>query len=142
MAKARVRNTEGCEIDMTPMIDVVFQLIIFFIVAITLTKEFNPKIKLPDAPDGRIVKDVPPTTLVIEVSRQGWLTMQNVPMSQGKFRQIMQQTYNRIGQFPVMIRADERAVHSHVKKVLDTCSEVGIWRVSFVAIQERTTESS
>lgn len=142
MAKARVRNTTGCEIDMTPMIDVVFQLIIFFIVAITLTKTFNEEIKLADAPDGKIIQDVPPQTVIIEVDKSGRLTMQSVPLSYTKFRQIMQSQYNRIGQFPVMIRADGRTRHEDVRAVMDACSEVGIWRVSFVAIQEKLKKSA
>ena len=46
--RGRSRNDDG-ELDMTPMIDIVFQLIIFFIVTITITKEVNPEIELPDA---------------------------------------------------------------------------------------------
>ena len=44
---AKVRNDQ-CEIDMTPMIDVVFQLIIFFVVTLKMTSDTNLDIILED----------------------------------------------------------------------------------------------
>jgi biopolymer transport protein ExbD len=42
-----------------------------------------------------------------------------------------------MGNFPVMIRADKLTRHRDVKKLMDVCTEVGIWRISFVAIKEK-----
>ena len=46
------RVSEQCEIDMTPMIDVVFQLIIFFVVTLKMTSDINPDIELEDGKNG------------------------------------------------------------------------------------------
>jgi biopolymer transport protein ExbD len=51
MAKARrtERPSEGAEVDLTPMIDVTFQLIIFFMVVSQITSQENVNLRLPDA---------------------------------------------------------------------------------------------
>ena len=46
------RNQEQCTIDMTPMIDVVFQLIIFFIVTINVADQRDETIRLEMGPHG------------------------------------------------------------------------------------------
>lgn len=51
MAKARKQRevSEGAEVDLTPMIDVTFQLIIFFMVVTQITTQDNVSLRLPDA---------------------------------------------------------------------------------------------
>lgn len=138
MRKHRKKNMDGV-IDMTPMIDIVFQLIIFFIVAITLQKEFNPDIRLPNAPDSPIIEGDNPKTFIVEVDRRGWITIHGAVLSKSKLRQIVRRRYNRYGEFPVLIRGDWRTKHRDIRAVMDICSEENIWRVSFVAIQEKKT---
>ncbi len=131
----RTRHHEGCEIDMTPMIDVVFQLIIFFIVTMTIKKDINEEIKLEVSPHGTLIeeqKDV----LVLEVDRYGTITINNRRLQLHTLRSLMRGRRNRMGNFPVMIRADKLTRHRDVKKVMDVCTEIGIWRINFVAIKE------
>ena len=136
----RVKHQEGCELDMTPMIDVVFQLIIFFIVTLTINKEMNKDIKLEDSVNGIPIEDEE-GTLVVEVDRTGRISINNFALSPAKLKQIMRGRYNRMGSFPVMIRADKLARHKHVKRVMDVCTESGIWRINFVAILEHKAQS-
>jgi biopolymer transport protein ExbD len=138
MAKGKGRkNAEGCPLDMTPMIDVVFQLIIFFIVTITMEAESNPDIELAEAVHGPVIEDLAPQTTVIEVDRRGWISMHNVQLSKQNLRSMMKSKYRRYGEFPILIRADYRTRHEDVREVMDICAESGIWRIDFAAIQER-----
>jgi biopolymer transport protein ExbD len=138
MSKRGRHEGEG-EIDMTPMIDVVFQLIIFFIVAITMQKQFNPEIVLPDAPRGREITGDNPRTFVVEVNSRGWISIHGAQFSRDKLRQIIKRRYDRYGQFPVMIRGDLRTKHSDIQSVMQICANAGLWKVSFVAIKEKKT---
>jgi biopolymer transport protein ExbD len=124
---------------MTPMIDIVFQLIIFFIVAITIQKDFNPEILLPHAPDSPIIEGDKPRTFIVEVDRRGWITIGRAVLSESHLRKMIRGRFNKYGEFPVLIRGDWRTQHRHVRRIMDICSEEGIWRVSFVAIQEKKT---
>ena len=138
MARRGRHEGEG-QIDMMPMIDVVFQLIIFFIVAITMQKQFNPEITLPDAPRGREITGDTPRTFIVEVDRRGWISIHGAQLSKEKLHQIVRRRFDRYGQFPVMIRGDLDTRHRDIKSVMDICAAAGLWRVSFVAIKEKKT---
>ncbi len=138
----RRRNQEGCELNMTPMIDVVFQLIIFFIVTISMTESRNEDIQLEDAPHGPEIKTgdaSSPLTLIIEVDRRGRVSISNIPLSHQDLANIIGARRQRYTTFPIMIRADYRTQHRHVKQVMDICTALGIGRVAFVAIKEPRT---
>jgi len=137
---AKISRAEA-ELQMTPMIDVVFQLIIFFIVTIKMNEQINDDIILEDAPYGPIIESGDQSqnqrVLTIEVDKRGWVTIQNVPVNGSQLRGIVQDRYNRYRDaFSLMIRADFRSQHKDVRKVMDVCSAIGIWRISFVAVQE------
>ena len=135
------RTDEGCTLDMTPMIDVVFQLIIFFVVTFKLTDNINREIVLEDGRHGPIVKEMPPTTLIIEIDRRGNISINNGRMNEQMLGKILKNRVNRIGnEFPLLIRADRRTKHEKVRRVMDACSAAGIWKLSFVAIQEHKSK--
>ncbi len=136
MKRRRQLNLAGCELDMTPMIDVVFQMIIFFIVTIKMDENINEEIVLADAREGPLFKGEDPRTMVIEVDRRGWLSINNVQLNRTQLGNIIARRYNRFGTFPVMIRADHRAEHRHVRAVMDLCTEIGIWQIDFAAIKD------
>ena len=137
---AERRKLEGSPIDMTPMIDVVFQLIIFFIVTIQMEKEYNREIELANAPDGPAIEKEDPRTTIIEVDRRGWISLRGAKVSKARLRKIMKTKFRRRGgAFPVLIRGDWRARHQDIRAVMDICTSVGIWRINFAAIKEKKT---
>ena len=128
---------------MTPMIDVVFQLIIFFVVTLKMTTDVNPDIVLEDGQNGvTLTQDnMPPSTLEIELDRRGRISIHNATMSPSMLATIIRNRINRHGnEFPVLIRADRRTQHEKVRKVMDICTSSGIWKLSFVAIQEHKAQ--
>ncbi|MDR2850041.1 MAG: biopolymer transporter ExbD [Verrucomicrobiota bacterium] len=124
---------------MTPMIDVVFQLIIFFVVTLKMTSDINPNIVLEDGKNGVTLtqENLPPSTLEIELDRNGRISIHNAAMTPSMLGTIIRNRVNRHGpEFPVLIRADYRTQHEKVKRVMDICTQSGIWKLSFVAVQE------
>ncbi len=135
------RTTEGCEIDMTPMIDVVFQLIIFFIVTIQMEKNYKEDIELEDSPHGPEIRSKELVrTMVVEIDQHGAISIHNVPLTIAQFRGIMVARYKNYGEFPVLIRGDRRTKHKDIRRIMDICSGIGIWRINFAAIKERHSE--
>jgi len=144
MARRKKRNVEGCALDMTPMIDVVFQLIIFFVVTMSMVKKVNEDIYLADGKYGEIIKEMPPSTFEIEVDRLGRITIKgSKPISldvlEGMLRSRAERFRGPDGypSFPVLIRADKDAKHADVRRVMDRCSANGIWKLNFVAVEKR-----
>ena len=141
MGKKRKMGSAGCDLNMTPMIDVVFQLIIFFVVTLKMTQDVNKEIVLEDGKNGPIVKEMPTQTLIIELDQRGRISIHNAKMNAQVLQDVLLGRINRFrnASFPVLIRADYRTMHRDVKRVMDVCTSVGIWKLSFVAIQEHKT---
>ncbi len=137
MAKKK-RIPGDMAINMTPMIDVVFQLIIFFIVTLQLDRDMiNEEIRLADSPHGPVLEKKEPRTVIIEVNERGLISVGSARFSARQLQGLMQQTVNRHGYgVPILIRADRNARHSDVRQVMDACSSVGLWRMKFAAIKE------
>ena len=134
--RKQVTHTEGADVDMTPMIDVVFQLIIFFIVTIKLNEQINEDIKLAEAHDSPVMEKAGQLMIIVEVDKSGYFSISGTPLHETAIRNMILNRYNRYGEFPVMIRADKRTQHKHVRKIMDMCSEIGIWRIDFAAIKQ------
>ena len=132
----RKRSNDACDIDMTPMIDVVFQMIIFFIVTMKMDENINEDIELEDARQSPVYKGEDKRTIIVEVDRRGWLSINNYQLTEAKLKGIIRSRYQKFGTFPIMIRADKRTKHKDVRKVMDICTDVGIWRIDFAAIKE------
>ena len=138
MAKKRVNN-EDASLDMTPMIDVVFQLIIFVVVTLKMSDDKDTTIKLEDGKHGIVLtqEELPPSQLTIDVARTGRVSISNITLTDQMLAAKIKERKNKYGaEFPCMIRADYRTQHKHVARVMNICAAVGVWKLSFVAIQE------
>ena len=132
------REVQGCAMDMTPMIDVVFQLIIFFIVTMNMIKKVNEDIVLADGKHGETIKEMPPSTFEIEVDQHGKISVKGGYITLENLNNQLKMRYERYGvNYPLLIRADERAKHGDVKKVLDLCTYYGLWQINMVAVEKR-----
>ena len=163
---SKKRDNEGCDLNMTPMIDVVFQLIIFFIVTINIADTKDENIQLEFGYHGQEVKtseqsDTSAVTIDVadpyitvgnkriphpdpEVRRMGGrISIGNITIHRENLRTIVRSGRARFGDgFQVWVRGDWRATHGLVRKVMDLCAEEGIGRVTFIAISEAVTDKS
>ncbi|NLB69112.1 MAG: biopolymer transporter ExbD [Lentisphaerae bacterium] len=140
---ARKRELEESALDMTPMIDCVFQLMIFFIVTINVSEMKDEDVRLELAPSGPEIEsgtesDV--SALVIDVNRRGRISLNNATLTTQQLRGIVRGRRNRQGNtFQVWIRGDTRAHHVMIRRVMDVCTDEGIGKVSFVAVKDPRT---
>jgi biopolymer transport protein ExbD len=136
-----VKTHSPAEIDMTPMIDCVFQLIIFFIVTVNLEKNYREDIILADAPRApQAEEDDERGTMVIEVDSAGAIWMLGSQLDAAGLDAVIRHRFNRMGEFPVLIRADYRTRHMYVRTVMDVCSAAGLYKLQFAGIKEHQGE--
>jgi len=126
--------------NLTAMIDVVFQLIIFFVATVSLQDTVSDqRIRLALAPSGRPVTTKDPREVYIDVDKSGQIRIARYPYSHREvafmLKKIVQDNGNN--QIPVIIRGDENARHDAVKNVMDACAAAGIWKIKFAALKER-----
>ena len=136
---AKKPQNEDATLDMTPMIDVVFQLIIFFVVTLKMSDDKDETIRLEDGKNGIVLTqdELPPSQLTIDIARSGRVSISNMTLNDAMLEQKIRERKNRFGsEFPCMIRADGRTKHKDVARVMNICAKVGVWKLSFVAIHE------
>ncbi len=140
----RTRRNRSYELplDMTPMIDCVFQLMIFFIVTFKLdTDMIDPKIELAKSPNGPAIERKMPGTVIVEVNRMGYFKIGGAVMTDAQLYSIIKMAVNRVGanNMQILLRADGKAQHVYVKRALDACTRAGVWRIQFAAIKQKGT---
>lgn len=148
MGRKRKRNSgEGANIDMTPMIDVVFQLIIFFVVTITVTDAKDESIRLELSPHGEEVDtaaEAPETLstskIIIDVNRRGKISINAKEKTLEELDITIKERVEKYGhEFEIWIRADALTSHVDVGRVMDVCTARDIGKISFLAVYEEST---
>lgn len=131
-------NRDDVNMDMTPMIDMVFQLMIFFLVTIKMDQDqINENIKLAKASHGPAIEERDPRTIIIEVDKRGSISLGGTHMRPDLLKAILQGAVYKTGfGIPILIRGDMQAPHTDIRKVMDICSSCGLWRIQFAAIQK------
>lgn len=113
-------------LNLTPMIDIVFLLIIFFMVGTTFTQaERDLELQVPEVRNAGALTDAP-AKRVINVYRDGRVTLdrQSVTLSQLTSRlHAAREQYPQLG---VHVRGDAKALHQRVTEVLCACKRAGI----------------
>jgi biopolymer transport protein ExbD len=148
---------QSIEMDMTPMIDVVFQLIIFFVLITDMTQSELEELKLPvaknavqDKPDPSIVRpvlNILPDGTMIQKKRElynpekGDLT--EVERYLADQARLMPQELDKalgvkLPDNPLLIRADKNTEFKNIQKVMEICGKKGIqiWKLQLAASED------
>ena len=135
------KNYPDAQLDMTPMIDVVFQLIIFFITTVDMeSKALDTKVRMAMSPNGPVEDVKDPRTVVVDVDSDGTISIMKTRLSEGQLLNILNKARNSSGQStPVVIRGDLAAKHEQIKRVMDICGKAGLWKIRFAALKEKAS---
>ena len=127
------------KLDMTPMIDVVFQLIIFFVVTAAMqNKALETNVRMAMAPNGPIETVKDPRTVLVDVVEDGTIQVMKTRISEGQLLTILNNARKTSGQStPVVIRGDLLTKHEAIKRVMDICGKAGLWKIRFAALKEK-----
>ncbi|NOT84168.1 MAG: biopolymer transporter ExbD [Methylococcaceae bacterium] len=141
------RKKEKVDISLTPMIDAVFLLLIFFMVTTTFNHEAELKIKLPEAKgaeqsdaDKKIVLVINAAgeyALLGEDGNPHELAKQNLEGLQDALLKLAGQDH----EMPFVISADGKTPHQAVISALDVASELGFSHITFTAKQPDASQA-
>lgn len=127
---------EDLELDMSPMIDMVFLLLIFFIVASQIVDE-KPKIEIPTAAFGKIDEDQT-GRLMITVKKEGTYFIKSEPdaktIEEVKLR--IEQELDADPELRILIRADGDVKYKENEKITIACAEVGAQDIIYSVFEE------
>lgn len=131
--KFRKSRRDEVTLDMTPLIDCVFLLLIFFAVATTFTKETRLGIDLPEA------SGQPPVAssqnIEVSVSESGEFAVNGQPLVDAE-RATLKTALAGVAagrkDLPFFLTADAKATHQNVVTVMDVAGELGFANISIV----------
>ncbi len=127
----RNKKNKPLEVSLTPMIDVVFLLLIFFMVTTTFSKETSIKIQLPQAEGQEVERHKQVLLLVIDKSGQFFI---NDRALADKSLATLTKELTAVGgnkKIPLVIHADASAPVQAAISVLDVAKNVGFKNISF-----------
>ncbi len=122
--------------NMTPMIDVVFQLIIFFLLSSHLARqEKQLSLPLPAARSGLVEAADARPRLTVNVLADGTLLVANRPIQPEDLVRLLRERRAAHGEeLEVRIRADRNVLYRRVEPVMVACVQAGIWNVAYAVI--------
>ena len=133
-------GSERTGIQLAPMIDVVFLLLIFFIVLWNYARfETEIDISVPAASAG----ENPERTIgeiVVNVKKEGAITIEGIERSE---EETLEMFRNIVAAYPdqaLILRGDKEASFDHIVKVLNLCKEANIWNISFATSHPENTQ--
>jgi len=127
----RLANKLDTNVELTPLIDVVFLLLIFFMVSTTFIRETQLKIDLPEAV-GELQK-VEDQALEVSISRDGEYSINSQLLVNGKIETLIRGLQEAAGgnlQKRLIVTADANASHQAVVRAMDAAGQVGLSRIS------------
>jgi biopolymer transport protein ExbD len=134
--KFQTRQLEPAGMQLAPMIDIVFLLLIFFIVTWQFSRsETEMKISVPTSQEGADPKRVL-GEIIVNVRVNGEVVVEGQVMSQAQLKEKLSAIAQLHKNQPIRLRGDAECQYQTIVEVIDTCQKAGIWNISF-ATQRR-----
>ena len=129
---------EEVTIGLTPLIDVVFILLLFFMVTTTFNRHSELRIDLPEASAENSPEDV--KKLEITIDNQGRYYVNGKEVLNTQKKTLSTAILKELGDendLPVIIRADAQATHQSVVSAMDVLGDLGLTRLSIATDQNQ-----
>ncbi len=124
----RARMAEEDEdINMTSLLDVMFILVIFFLVTTTFKqKEDDRRVELPVDQRNQAISNKAGDVVKVNIRKSGAYVIMGEPVSEEEVEKTMQTAVQKRPELKVMVRADKETKHLYVANVLSICKFVGV----------------
>ncbi len=128
--RRRSSDEQDNEINMTPMLDVVFIMLIFFIVTASFVKESGIDINRPDASTAEKKQQ---GNILVAISESGQIWIDNRQVDVRALRPNIERLHAENPQGAVVIQADKQSRNGLLVDVMDAAREAGVYNVSIAA---------
>jgi len=128
----------GIRFNITPLIDIVFLLIVFFLAATHLTQnEKLEAVELPEASQNENEPDEAPRRMIITITPDDKLHLRGNEISPEELEaQLLSLEESKRHEMEIRIRGDRRIPYRIVEPVLISCARAGISNVKFLVLNE------
>ena len=126
-----LQQKEEGEIDLTPMLDVVFIMLIFFIVTATFVKEMGLDVNTPDK--NQNVKDADKQSIVVQVTSRDRIRIRGRDIDFRAVRANIERLHAENPEAPVIIQPHPESKTEIMIHVMDSARQAGVFNVSIAA---------
>lgn len=135
MRKRATHQSDEADVNITPLLDIVFILLIFFIVTATFLREKGIDVRTPED-DEKEEDTIPPPALLLAVQEDGFVRVNNVRIiDPGSVKPVVQEFIAREPQGVVLVSAAPESESGVAVEVMDQAKDGGAPAVS-LALQE------
>jgi len=122
---------EEAEINLTPMLDVVFIMLIFFIVTAVFVKEPGIQVDRPEATTA-MVPDSAAIFIAVSASNEIWIDQRSVDIT--GLKPVIERLHAENPEGGVVIQADNEAQNEYVLAAMDAAKEAGVNDITLAAV--------
>ena len=130
----RSLRREAPRLDMTPLIDVIFQLLLFFMLSTTFRNTPSFEVQLPEVSSDQMIQD--DQTWTIMVSKDGMLSVEGMEFSKSELSERLKVQLQQQPNLSLVIEADEELSHGMVVDLMDIAQDVGVSSLQIGATQK------
>lgn len=120
------------QIDIAPLIDVIFQLLIFFMLSSSFTFQSGINVKLPKAVTSDIIKE---ENSIVTITSENIIYLNGTVITLKELEGHLSHPSSK--ERPLLIKADRRASVGRIVDVWDLCRNLGIERINIATNQEQ-----
>jgi len=128
-----VEDERDNEINLTPMLDVVFIMLIFFIVTASFIKESGIDVNKPEAVTPRPVEDV---NILVAIDENSDIWIAGRMIDPRAVRANIERLHSENPEGSVVIQADEHSFNNTLVQVMDGARQAGVYKISLAANRE------
>ena len=135
------RHSEEPDVNLTPMIDVVFLLLLFFMVSTSFIRESSLKVDLPEASGQALAEQETPIDIIIRAN--GEVLVNETPIAvatRDALRALLKTTAGDNADPHIIISADANAEYQHIVTAMDAAQLLGFTRLT-LATRQKTAET-
>ena len=132
----RHKNPEELDVNITPLVDVVFLLLIFFMVSTTFDRQSELNIELPEA-NGEITESEK-KDIEIFIKQDGQYIINGQVLVNSKIDTLIRNLREKSAgddSLRVIISADKQSTHQAVMTAMDAARQVGLIHITFSAVK-------
>ncbi len=120
------------QIDIAPLVDVIFQLLIFFMLSSSFTFQSGINVKLPKAVTSNVIKD---ENVIITITSENVSYLNGAIITLAELENNLKTSYAD-NERPILIKADRRASVGRIVDIWDLCRNLGIEKINIATNQK------
>ena len=129
----RVTEDEDTGIDMTPMLDIVFILLIFFVVTASFVKETGIDVNRPQAKTA-ITKETANIKIAIDANDVIWIDRRQI--DDRSVKPMLERMHIENPQGALIVQADRKSTNDKLVRIMDAARQAGINSISIAAVDQ------